>query len=84
MRNSYKILTDYGQLAEFDADFAQASSQIRLDGKSTPFQVADARHSVEEGARVLLAWMFSQGWLEEEVDEDDWWVESARSLEGGN
>jgi hypothetical protein len=56
------------------ADWAQASSAIKVswhkpgnhpdgddDWQSTPFQVADARHSPREAARLVSDWGKSQG-----------------------
>lgn len=41
-----KLRADYGgEEIIVEADFAQASSPILVDGQSTPYQVADARHS---------------------------------------
>lgn len=45
----------------FSADFVQASSPILLEGDSTPFQVADARHREREAAELLNGWCRGQG-----------------------
>jgi hypothetical protein len=42
------------------ADFAQASCTIFLDGVSTPFQVADARHDPDSAAGLIVDWADSQ------------------------
>lgn len=61
MATTYAILVDGEQVATMTADFAQASSPLLLDGDSTPYQVADARHRKHEAAELLLGWAWSQG-----------------------
>lgn len=56
-----KIVVGDDVRATFEADFTQASSPITLDGQSTPFQVADARHSPTEAAYLLIGWCNSEG-----------------------
>ena len=54
----------------FEADFAQASCPITIDGDTTPFQVADARHRPARAAGLLNEWSRSQGgeaWGENET-----------------
>lgn len=47
-------------------DGSQASAPILLDGGSTGFQTADARHRTEEAVRLVLSKAF-----DEEIDMDD-------------
>lgn len=57
---TYKIVVDGQTRATFSADFAQASSPLLLDGDSTPFQVADARHKPGKAAELLIGYCDSQ------------------------
>jgi hypothetical protein len=57
----YQIKVGNDVRATFSADFAQASSPILIDGQSTPFQVADARHDPSAVARMLIRWCNSEG-----------------------
>ncbi len=59
--DSYKILVNGNEAATITANFAQASCGIALDGQSTPFQVADARHDPDIAAELLNNWCHSQG-----------------------
>ncbi len=61
MTSTYKIVVAGETRATFTADFAQASSPIMLDGNSTPFQVADARHKPSKAAELLIDWCDSEG-----------------------
>lgn len=70
MTTTYKILVDGEKVATMTADFAQASSPIMLDGNSTPFQVADARHWKQEAAEMILSWAWSHGGELCECDDD--------------
>lgn len=69
MTTTYAILVDGEQVAEMTADFAQASSPIMMDGDSTPYQVADAKHRRKEAAIMLLAYAWSNGGPVCEMDE---------------
>jgi hypothetical protein len=71
MTTTYNILVDGKQVATMTADFAQASSPILLDGESTPYQVADARHRTGKAAEMLLEWCHSSGGALCEMDEDN-------------
>jgi hypothetical protein len=51
-------------------DFAQASSPLLLDGDSTPFQVADARHRPRDAAEMLLKWSANDGCRIVDTDAD--------------
>ncbi len=57
----YQILVGGDVRMTFAGDFAQASFPITLEGDSTPFQVADARHSARRAAELLISWCDSQG-----------------------
>lgn len=70
MTTTYEIVLDGEVVATMTADFAQASSPLLLDGSSTPFQVADARHRTMRAAEMLLQWTHSQGGPLCEIDED--------------
>lgn len=75
---TYIISVDGNERATFSANFAEASSPILIDGRSTPFQVADARHRETRAAQILIDWCRSQGGPI--VDEDeDWEVEEQDS-----
>lgn len=54
---TYEIKVDGYVVATMSGDFAQASSPLRMDGDSTPCQVADARHSPMRAAEMLLLWV---------------------------
>lgn len=61
MTRTYEILVDGVKVAKMTGDFAQASSPLTLDGDSTPFQVADAKHRKIDAANMLLMWSWSNG-----------------------
>ncbi len=61
MTTTYQITVDGECVATMTADFAQASSPLLLDGDSTPFQVADAKHRKAEAAKMLLEYSWSNG-----------------------
>lgn len=61
MTTTYQIKVNGDVRMTFGGDFAQASSPITLEGDSTPFQVADARHSPAKAAEMLIGWCDSQG-----------------------
>lgn len=61
MTATYNVLVAGAVRMTFSADFAQASSPITLDGSSTPFQVADARHRPARAAELLIGWCDGQG-----------------------
>jgi len=56
MIRTYSIKVNGQHVASMTADFAQAASQLTLDGDSTPYQVADARHRPQQAAEMLLEW----------------------------
>jgi hypothetical protein len=57
----YEIHVNGEVVATFEADFKQASDTIELDGRATPFQVADAKHDVNVAAELLNGWCHSEG-----------------------
>lgn len=57
----YAVRVDGETRFTFGGNFAQASSPITLDGDSTPFQVADARHRPANAAKLLIDWCASEG-----------------------
>jgi hypothetical protein len=59
--DSYKILVNGVEAATISANFAQASCAIELNGKATPYQVADAKHDPDNAAELLNGWCFSEG-----------------------
>jgi hypothetical protein len=61
MTRTYQVKVAGEVRMTFRADFAQAASPITLEGDSTPFQVADAKHRPEEAAQVLIGWCDSEG-----------------------
>lgn len=70
MTKTYQINVDGEPVATMTADFAQASSPILMDGESTPFQVADARHRKNQAAEMLLQNAWSNGCAVCEMDAD--------------
>lgn len=52
------LLTCWSNEYVIDADLAQASSPISVDGDSTPYQTADCRHDEDEMARLVAAWLY--------------------------
>jgi hypothetical protein len=58
---NYAIKINGEVRVQFSANFSQCDSPIELDGKSTPFQVADARHDAENAAELLNKWCRSEG-----------------------
>ena len=58
---TYIVTVDGSERFQIEADFSQASSPIRLDGRSTPFQVADACHYPHKAADLLIEWSENQG-----------------------
>ena len=71
MTNTYEIKIDGDVIATMTGDFAQASSPLTLDGDSTPFQVADAKHNTLKAAEMLLLWANNNAaGSMVEVDED--------------
>lgn len=64
-QTTYTVTEGRTVLMTFRADFAQASSPILIGGEdgftSTPFQVADARHSPIAAAKLLNEWQRNQG-----------------------
>lgn len=59
-----------------EADFSNAASTLLLDGESTPYQVADARHRLQDAVTLVMGWVCSQSgdemegsWVE--LDTDD-------------
>lgn len=60
--STYTVFVDGDKAFDMTADFAQASSNLRIDGDSTPFQVADASHRTGKAAQLLLEWANNQGW----------------------
>lgn len=59
-----------------EANFADAASPILLDGESTPYQVADARHRLQDAVTLVMEWVCSQSgdelegsWVEIDTDE---------------
>ena len=70
MSATYRINVGGETRMTFAADFAQASSPITLEGDSTPFQVADARHRPAKAAELLIGWCDSQGGSNVGKDEE--------------
>ncbi len=70
MTTTYQINVDGEPVATMTANFAEASSPLLMDGKSTPFQVADARHRKSQAAEMLLQNAWSNGGAVCEIDED--------------
>lgn len=69
MKTTYQVKVGKTIRLTFDGDFSQASSPLTIDGNSTPFQVADARHRPATAAEILNNWCRSEGgeaWGEDE------------------
>ena len=77
---TYKIVVDGQTRATFTADFAQASSPLLLDGESTPFQVADARHKPSKAAELLIGYCDTMGG-EIVGDDEEYEVEEVEEAE---
>lgn len=68
--NQYKCTMTFASF-RFEADFAEAASNIRSlpdddedgDGEALPFQVADAGHDPERAALLLLEYFGPDFWL---------------------
>jgi hypothetical protein len=54
----------------FAADFAQAACPIILEGDSTPFQVADARHNKMRAAELVIGYADMMGGSNVGEDEE--------------
>lgn len=67
---TYQVVVGGAVRMRFAANFAQASCPITLEGDSTPFQVADARHRPSVAAEKLVAWCDSQGGSNVGADEE--------------
>lgn len=66
---TYRVTVAGNERMTFSGDFAQAASPLKIDGNSTPFQVADAAHRPERAATLLNDWCRSEGgeaWGEDE------------------
>ena len=64
---TYSIKVNGEAVATFSANFNLASSSIELNGRSTPYQVADAKHDPDIAAELLNGWCHSEGgsiWLD--------------------
>ena len=68
-------ITNGSDVYTMTANFADASSPIMLDGASTPFQVADARHSPANAVDLVMDWCDGVA----EGDEYEW--EDAEEIE---
>lgn len=70
--NVYIVTVDGVERMRFQANLAQASAPILLEGDATPFQTADARHDEWRAAELLNAWCRSEGGAawgdDEEID----------------
>ena len=71
--DTYVVSLTFGETLEITADFAQASSQIYLDGQCTPYQVADTCHCRHRAAVMLIGDMGRDYWLDPdaEIGEDE-------------
>lgn len=72
MKTTYQVKVGKTVRMTFEGDFAQASSPLTIEGNSTPFQVADARHRPTKAADVLNGWCRSEGgeaWSDDEEIE---------------
>lgn len=69
MKTTYQVKVGKTVRMIFEGDFAQANSPLTIEGTSTPFQVADARHRPSKAAEILNGWCRSEGgeaWGEDE------------------
>ncbi|CAL8981522.1 hypothetical protein RHODGE_RHODGE_02853 [Rhodoplanes serenus] len=74
MTATYTVTTTFGSF-RFSADLTQASAPIYdEDGTATPYRTADARHSADHAAVLLLGYYGRDYWLSPDVilseDED--------------
>jgi len=58
---TYSIKVNGEAVATFSANFNLASSGIELNGRSTPYQVADAKHDPDIAAELLNGWCHAEG-----------------------
>lgn len=72
MTEIYEIIVRGKVRETFEFDGARAESPIYLDGESTPFQTADARHDAHKAAKLLIDWARAQN--VEIVSEDERWT----------
>lgn len=83
MTQTYQVVVGKDVRLTFAGDFAQASSPLTIEGNSTPFQVADARHRPEHAAELLIDYCRSEGG--EVVGEDEYFevveVEESEEVE---
>lgn len=56
--STQQIEITYGETVVMQWDGAQASAPILVDGDSTGYQTADARHRTEEAVRLVCAKMW--------------------------
>lgn len=77
--STYK-LTCWNDTYTITADLAQASAPVLVDGRGTPFQTADFRHSEAEMAEGIAEWLYyettdsadaADAAVIEAIDEDD-------------
>ncbi len=68
MANYKKVVKIYDEQLEISADFAQARSQILLDGAPTGWQVADFGHNPRAAFTAVVHKAFS---AEGEIDDDE-------------
>lgn len=76
---NYTVTTTFGSF-RFSGDFAQASSNLyslpdagadEAEGFPTPYQVADARHSPERAAALVLEHFGAEYWLDPDADRGE-------------
>jgi hypothetical protein len=64
------LLTCWSDEYVIDANLAEASAPILVDGDSTPYQTADCRHSEDELRRQIAAWLYRDTADSEEAAEE--------------
>lgn len=76
--NIYQIKTTWGDKVHFAADLSQASAPIcdvdddTLEfGRSTQYQTADARHNLDEAARLYMSTLGRDFYADPSTDQDD-------------
>jgi hypothetical protein len=52
----YELTYPWGDVDYIKADLAQASAPVFVNGNTTPFQTADARHNVAELMDLVIDW----------------------------
>lgn len=64
-------ITHCGETIRMEWDGAQASASIRVDGKATQYQTADARHDLDKAVRLACEYTWGEIYEDRESAEAD-------------